>query len=391
MTHLYHSFPGALSASRPRGLTLDQARGSHRYRDIALGILKLILKFGILLTPEPICIPPNPNSRLAKSGARARPLFQTRACFTAIAEEQLLQPQPKSAGDENRLSSLSHADLFGALSIGFDYRYATAFEFCPCAYVKRTLPREGSKAGTHLNRLGTTLSSDFVAALVEARELLVILSWIEANVPDSRNDHNLPTNARNIALLQKAGIFLSHQPKSMEKKILELVRRLPHSTASEISGLLNTDRRPLWQLVQMLDLQLELLQTADSKQGRALAYFCQSEFRIIKVLSENLAGFSLFPDIEIDTEDLWSDARRGFLGEFTPIRQQLGEGELGQEERSKYFVLVGANDNGEMVFFRDCIRQIVTPKEWLARITELISESESWRNFPLGQPQVIAV
>ena len=177
----------------------------------------------------------------------------------------------------------------------------------------------------------------------------------------------------------------------MEKKILELVRRLPHSTASEISGLLNTDRRPLWQLVQMLDLQLELLQTADSKQGRALAYFRQSEFRIIKVLSENLAGFSLFPDIEIDTEDLWSDARRGFLGEFTPIRQQLGEGELGQEERSKYFVLVGANDNGEMVFFRDCIRQIVTPKEWLARITELISESESWRNFPLGQPQVIAV
>jgi len=80
VARFYHCFPRAPSNASLSTCDLDE---------IGLKILEQILRFGLLLTPEELEIPPNPLSDLDTPPLTR--IIQRRACFTLVSREELYE------------------------------------------------------------------------------------------------------------------------------------------------------------------------------------------------------------------------------------------------------------------------------------------------------------
>jgi hypothetical protein len=136
---LYHSFPGFLGGSRNSARFSDLKKSGlfDIYIDFGVQILLSILEHGFLLTPEDLIAPINPTTvnpirskkrkiaRLKGEEATERVTVQRRTCFTLCTLGERLGGYGafRDLSDldvDEDTPNLSHADLFGAFSIGVD-------------------------------------------------------------------------------------------------------------------------------------------------------------------------------------------------------------------------------------------------------------------------------
>lgn len=112
--YMYHSFP------RRRGAQEDNKKG--------LAILSLILKHGLLLTPE---IETWRDRKMPPSPPEDYTVVSKRCCFTEIAENELRR----------------HAEYFGQFALEFDTRVLCDLGALPVFYVPRTTDSHGYGPG----------------------------------------------------------------------------------------------------------------------------------------------------------------------------------------------------------------------------------------------------
>lgn len=292
---LYHCFPGFLSGSRlgrnsPATLELSNAVG--------MLVLQSLLENGFLLTPEVFslsdqrityhapdcCINPrfHRTSALPRSSAedpapiRHFSMIQVRGCFTLATRRELAFPhgapayQTTSNAAQSQEDLQTHYDLFGGFAVGLDPMEARCLGAIPTIYYYG-IP--GPTLVYEPLRNSSSLSLELVSRLLEARTLLVILAHIEA-LADDGNAY-IP----DLAQLEEMGQTLAGLPSLVERATKGLTR----GAAKEIGSLFDTDRVPIWNIVQHIEMLLSLFQVADSRcRYRALVYYQQREWRLIQ-------------------------------------------------------------------------------------------------------------
>lgn len=380
MEYLFHLFPGWMAASRPDGLHLDLARNTDACIETGLALLDMILEHGMFLAPERIAIPSHPESERAREGTGDADIVQTRACFTLDTVEGVTRV-PDFTGTFSNRERLSPVDLFGCFGIGLDPKDAEDLHITPCSY---------------FSQRSNSLSHALIYTLLEVKELLVQLSYVKA-VAYPEEDESL---GRGFALpwrkLADMEVTLTHQSAERTARLRDRLDALSRDDAETIMNLIDTDRRPVWNLEQMIELMLGLLQSANSRTGRLLAYYRQREWRILKMYSHDFVGFPLEdpPTIESATA-VWMRTRARFLKDFRQFRAQAHK-EISRDEWKHGFVVVGtlrdsSASGGGPQLFRDYVRLVLAPREAESLVKELLMKHHSRRPFSAGVPSVCAI
>lgn len=269
-----HESPSSFFHSFPRP-------GSWGSRDsevtVGMRILESVFKDGLLLTPESLTIPPNPDS------SRERPptsdVMQRRACFTLLDEDALLQ------GSE-------HQRAFGSFAIGISSYAGRTIGFLPTIYYYSAYI---ASAG-HLPP-DSGLSQQLLFRLGEIRKLLIALAWVEARTGLHQTDEDAvrQEEVKSEEYLERFGLTLDDELDADEgPQLAERLRHLDNCLAKQFYLHINTDRVRAWNLAEWMTILLSLLQTADSKRrNRHLAYFQQREWRVIHAYSPGVTIQSL--------------------------------------------------------------------------------------------------
>lgn len=357
---LYHCFPGYLSASRP--ISDRDATSLERLRcQIGYLTLKSILETGLLLTPEPFSVD-NPE--------RLHTMNQVRACFTLATASELKRkisglPYSSSHHERANIPPLSHFDLFGDFAIGLDPIEARALGAIPTIYYYRDV----KDSMLPLSSYGTssTLSFDLICHLLKARKLLVGLAHIEALA-----DRNCKDTAT-IEQLREMCQTLDGEPDS----VIEAASRLNENLARQIYPLFDTNRGPIWNIIQHIELLLNLFQVADSHQrNRHLAYFQQKEWRIIQ---HNTQGLNCEPLFGRKYSRDSNRKIKNLCSYWDEINNLLRIHRFRTREFANDFWLLM---NCNRFNFRDFIKQIIVPDVALGLTQELIENFHFWNSKP---------
>ena len=345
---LFHAFPrpshtkdvaGAAIRSKPTGE--DRANG--------LKILELMLRNGLLCTPETFKLYPNYNTTNVEKKVFLDPLthhdkvVQSRACFTLLDTLELAKEYEVSGGGEQRYAS--HADLFGEFAIGLDPIEARELGIMPTVYYYRQDIENSRLAG---------LGSQIIERLDEMRNLFSVISQIEAKAHKGKEVPGLPT----ISELEEMGVQVRHQ-----KDIKAGLDNLSEADATFFFRILNTDRVPACNLADFVEIMLSLYQTTDSTIEKApLAFFNQKEWRLVHHMMAGLVWYGMgdHPSMRDPLAEFFGDQREE-IDHF--IRKNFSNRSEGKVKGPSWFlnnswVLSGREEK----HFRDFVREIIVPK-----------------------------
>ena len=344
---LYHSFPGFLGQSRkaPDSVSRD------KYARLGLLILRSILTHGLLLVPEKFPVRASPNSpRLDKIALmrRKEPMFklrQTRACFTLTTAEGLFVADPTSPQNN------SHACLFGRFAIGVETEFAPDLGILPVIHYY-DYEMDNTKKGN-------SLSPYIVDRLFEIRNILAVLSHLKAIA------HPELSYAFDRKTLGDMGVNI-HYEKTIEK----LLEKVSREEARLIFRYFSTDRVPMWNLVESIDILLSLFQSVHSRsRNRPLAYYEQREWRLIHHNSKSNTAYSLGDSSWVDRPDDF-EIRKKKKVVHELIRPMIDCSPHLKLNISRSWVLESVNNR----HFRDYISQVVVPKSCEEEARSMIRE-----------------
>ena len=180
---LYHAFPGP-----SRGV-----RGDHpEVPDLGVAQLDLMMRYGLLLTPETLRIPPNDDARNCEPPTVE--FRQARACLTLVESRAELWQETRL--DEYGRPT-SHVSLFGEFAVGIDPIRARELGAVPVIYFY-----SGGDAAHG------RVSHEILFTLRELRSLAIALARLEAKAGIEGRD------TLGTATLDALGYVLQGEPSS---------------------------------------------------------------------------------------------------------------------------------------------------------------------------------
>ena len=341
---LYHCFP--------RGTT--ERFGQLRSNQIGVEQIKTIKKYGLLLTPESFSIPENPLAAKHEGESPKVEFLQARACFTLVEREELLVARDPD--------SMSHFGLFGDFAIGLKPADARKLGAVPVFYVYDAFGEDPE------NSRDINLTKEILFNLRELRSVVIALARLEAKakIPDRKT--------LDIATLDKIGYVLQGDP-IVRRRIDQVDRR----KAREAVDLLDTDRGPAWSLVDLIDITLNLFQTADSKNSGGLlrqhAYYQQREWRIVRLFNPCLRCQRLGFELELDgIEAMPPDERRDLRKRLT----EINPGFFNDSRLENSAILRGMSDHdgAKATDFFEFVEEIICPSAVASYVKELDERDE---------------
>ncbi len=369
---LYHAFP------RPRRVGATGPEGRHRDRETGFAVLELILRHGLLCTPEWFPFYPNgrtENPEKARCVRENRPhdkIVQSRACFTLSEADELSKEYRVGPGSR----PVTHTDLFGEFAIGLDPIEARALNLAPVTYYYR---HHFADAGPHAGGPMAGLAAQFVERLDELRALVASLSHVEAIAhPDGGRDWEF----RPRSWLDRVGIRPLH-----EAAVGTALDGLTQDQAAQVYRLFDTDRLPAWNLYDFVLMMLFLYQTTDSTfENAPLAFFQQREWRLVHHMMADQKWFGLATH---DRER--NPFAEVFHAATARVRACLDAGRPNWDaEHRTWFlnhswVLAGVGPESDHVPFREFVREIVVPETCVTRVEKLV-QSVGFRRPPVVTP-----
>ncbi|MGF2033732.1 MAG: hypothetical protein RMZ43_000115 [Nostoc sp. CmiVER01] len=379
---LYHCFPRHLSTFRSE-INRDIIVSEELYHQIGNLLLKSILENGLLLTPESFSVRDSQylhrqnlwewqTPSQEQIGNRFQ-MQQVRACFTLATAFELKRPipgtSPLSSHNQGASSLISHFDLFGGFAIGLDPIEARSLGAIPTIY--HYPPVNNYTSPLYSYGTGSTLSFELISRLIEARKLLIGLAYIEA-LADGNCEHSLT-----IRQLQEMGQTLDDEPKS----VIEAASHLNKNLAKQIYPLFDTERVPIWNIIEHIELLLSLFQVADSlKRDRPLAYFQQKEWRIIQYNKQGLDCKPLFVKESNQRNHEKIDKLLDYSYQIDNLlKKPVFQTMFDRIENTRNFWLLMSCDR---LNFRDFIKQIIVPDCALESTQALVSKVYLKRNIP---------
>lgn len=365
MEMLYHAFP------RPRKRITTE--GTKDSTSKGMLVLKLILDHGLLCSPEALLLYPDPATeryeklKLHRDGQPHDRIIQSRACFTLVNREELNREIELSTDLsilENKRqvplpSSIvpAHVDLFGQFAIGLDPLEARDIGILPVHYFYNAPIPVGSTWSR--TRVPPDFCSQLVARLDELRNLMAILSHIEAIAQIAHSQYGTPNLSRQD--LARLGVVPKFEPQ-----IERLINNLSVSEANKIFQLFNSDRVFAWNLFDYINMILSTYQTTDSTiNNEPLAFFRQHEWRLILHMRSGLEWFCLGNQpIYADPYQYKYASNRREIRNF--MENQFGS--LDEDKMRNFWVL--SNINGQPT--RNYIREIVAPTECLQDVKDMV-------------------
>ena len=334
---LYHCFP--------RGVTkqFGQLCSNH----IGVKQLKIIKKYGLLLTPESFLIPENPLAAKHKGESPKMEFLQTRACFTLVEREEL---------------TASHFKSFGDFAIGLKPADARKLGAVPVFYMYDTFGEVPEKS-RHIN-----LTREILFNLRELRSVMIALARLEAKaeIPGRKT--------LDVATLDRIGYVLDGDPIVRER-----IDQVDRRKARNAVDLLDTDRGPAWSLVDLIDITLNLFQTADSKYTSGLprqhAYYQQREWRIVRLFNPCLRCQRLGSEFELDgVEAMTPDERQDLRRRLAKLNPEFFNEDLLENSA----ILRGTSDRGgaKATDFFEFIEEIICPSAVAFYVKELDERDE---------------
>lgn len=326
----YHSFPRVSKNSKT-----DIADG--------IGVLKSILDFGFLLTPEDLEIPPNPDSD--RFNPPATNITQLRGCFTLLTQQDLLAEE-------------GHTELFGKFSIGLNTRAARRLGIVPAIHYYKSYQKASSPDFDSLEDSG--VSEDILNRLAELRRIVIVLATLEAASGVNPNEF------KELSYLRQNKLVLSD-----EAKVEALLAKLTPNVAKHVLSYFEVDRVPGWNLAEWIEIILSMFQTADSKRGRHLAYYSQREWRIIQLFAPGLWCFPVAENTPIISDDLTGRIERAVRRArkyFKALPPDIASRLRFQES----YLLYGYYH----LLFRDFIEEIVVPADAKVPVAKILEERQ---------------
>lgn len=352
---LYHCFPrGAIGQSCSNRIGLEQ--------------LKTIKEYGLLLTPESFFIPENPLAAKHDGESPKMEFLQARACFTLVEREELLMARAPD--------NISHFELFGDFAIGLKPADARKLGAVPVFYVYDVFGGD-SESSRDIN-----LTREILFNLRALRSVMIALARLEAiaAIP-SRSLRTL-----NVAMLDRIGYVLQGDP-IVRRRIDQVDRR----KAREAVDLLDTDRGPAWSLVDLIDITLDLFQTADSRNSGGLlrqhAYYQQREWRIVRSFNPCLRCQRLGSEFELDgPEAMTPDERQGLRKRLTDLNPKF----FNDNRLENSAILRGTKDHDgtKATDFFGFVEEIICPSTVASDVKELDERSEFEQSPINNQKQV---
>jgi hypothetical protein len=359
METLFHSFPRLPRSEKGRanGSTRDQPNDELKRRiEQGFCILTLILKYGLLCTPEDFDLYADrgsENPEKLECYRRNKPydtVTQSRACFTLLDRAELTRriPYGDVEGDKEKPLMPSHTDIFGPITIGIDPIEARSFGIIPTIYYY------GTRHDVFANKAE---SHPFVWHIINRLDELRIISTILGSVESICHPKRFPSKL----MLGEMGVKLKYERRAAME--LDLLSR---SAAQQVYDLFDTDRVPGWNLHDFISMLLSLYQTADSTSD-PLAFFRQREWRLVHHMQPNDKWFCLgnrpryvdaFPREFADAKKEMLDYFKSIFG--TPLRQ----------DRLKHFWILSRISDRH---FRDFITEIIVPPAYTNRAKMLLS------------------
>lgn len=330
---LYHSFP------RPSAKKVDNCEAN----EIALRQLESFIEWGLILTPEILVLPANPQADNVEPPETKFP--QARACFTLAERSELTDV---TARRDRYGATKSHSDLFGTFAIGLDPLEARYLGAVPTIYFYRTDNK-------------VNVSFEMLYHLRELRSLAIALSCIERKAEIPGRD----------VLDPKVMSELNMQLKG-DPDVAKTIEETSIQDARFALRFFDTDRPPAWNLVDWIDGILDFCQTADSdKLDGSLSYYQQREWRIIHLFSHAVHVHRL-------GSLSWLDGSAEM-----PARERKRLIKSLKAKNSKFFtneriegcsLLQGARFEGRDVPFFDFIREIVCPSSARSEVSNILSQ-----------------
>jgi hypothetical protein len=288
-------------------------------------------------------------------------LHQTRACFSLSTLDGLFEE------DRDESERPSHAALFGHFAVGIDPAYAPDLGILPVIHYYDYEPGD-------LNDGLNSLSPYLIDRLVEIRSLLSILAHVKAIA------HPELPYTFDRAKLSEMEIVPHYEPK-----VERLLASLDRDFGRRMFQFFDTDRVPVWNLVESIDVLLSLFQTAHSRvRHRFLAYYQQREWRLIQHNTRTSVLYCLGEKSWVDREDDPSTIAKklAFRKALEPV---LTHAPNLRESLGSCWVLESTGNH----HIRDYISQIVAPARCLTDLRaiardQLFAEGAKWEESLAG-------
>jgi hypothetical protein len=363
---LFHAFP------RPRRRTSsfrkDGASGSEdEERESGLAVLSLILKHGLLCTPERFGLYANfstentSKQECLKENKPYTQIVQSRACFTLSDATELSKEYQVSPILPN--DHVTHVDLFGEFAIGLDPIEARKLNIMPVVYYYRHDHQPAASFGLPIGMKKSGLAAQMVERLDELRNLMAVLSYVEtAAHPAGGRDWEFPSRE----WLTQQGIRVIY-----EEQVERALAGLGTEQAATVYRLFDTDRPPAWNIFDFLQMMLSIYQTSDSTIAEApLAFFQQREWRLIHHMMQGQIWFSLGKH-----DEKKNPFAKQFASESREIENHLRnsrdqQAKINWDEYLKHAWVYWGDDQYQ---FRDYIREIVVPEPYAKRASALLA------------------
>ncbi|WVX48279.1 hypothetical protein ROLI_013590 [Roseobacter fucihabitans] len=234
---------------------------------------------------------------------------------------------------------------------------------CPVTYYYGPDPSKGSYP----------LSSANLHALLEIRELLSQLTLLEAK-QDLADNPTTSEYQKVQPFFKEAGIELLYQPVERLSILHRKREMLSPEQIRPVLECLQTDKRPLWQLVEAIDLIVGLFQNADSSSlGTSMYYYSQMEWRITRSLAPSFLGVPMEGELHFDNDELENridSARMSKAKSLLKVSEIYGDPSEGVDIGQCYLVIGSLLTSKK---FRDYVDVIICPAPFVSEVRTLIS------------------
>ena len=346
---LYHSFPRHIAGRfEPQEVN-----------EIGVQQLSLIRKYGLLLTPEFFEIPDHPYAARREGKSAKKHFLQVRACFTLMERGDLWVAQ-------GRDPARSHVDSFGPFTIGMKSSDGRRMGAVPVYYVYDAFePSDDLSDDKQYSQEDVNLTKEIRFGLRDLRSLAIAVARLEAKAANPKR------NSLDTEMLNLNGYVLEGDPVIQRR-----IEQVDRQTARAVVDLLDTDRDPAWNLVDLIEIMLSLFQKTDYhpsdpyRQIQMHAYFKQREWRIVRLYQPRLRCQRLGPDGYMDADQqILPDERDELRGCLRKHNESWDDGYL-----NGCAILRGTSgaDGSPAKDFFDFVKEVICPSDAADEVAELI-------------------
>jgi hypothetical protein len=146
----------------------------------------------------------------------------------------------------------------------------------------------------------------------------------------------------------------------------------------------------------MINILISTMQTADSQRGRLLAYFQQREWRAIRLITGELAGYPLATSEDMAKRELpiVGRLRASYVRKYEKFCSDFRRPIPTELELRDFYLLAGVNKSADgrdtqngVRLMRDYVRIVVAPKEAKDMVNDIV-QNHSFLEKP---PRVMLV